>query len=110
MLLDDLVHVLLGDAAVPDALRVDDDGTPQRAVVQAARLVGADFAVQPARPQRVLELFQQRGTALRTAVPLGIPRLALVEADEDVLLEGRRHQDSPVASAARKAAASWMDW
>src|SRR5207244_3159624 len=109
MLLDDLVHVLLGDAAVPHALRVDHNGAPQRTVVQAPRLVGADFAVQPARPQRVLELLEQRRASFRSAVPLGMSRLALVEADEDVLLEGRRHQGSPVASAARKAAASWMD-
>src|SRR5262249_35408398 len=49
--LDDLVDVGDGDVAVPDAFRVDDHRAAERAVVEAAGLVGADLAVEAARPE-----------------------------------------------------------
>src|SRR5712691_6088357 len=55
VLLDDLVDVLQGNPAVPDALGVDDHRAAPLAVVQAACLVGADVRAQPARFQCGLE-------------------------------------------------------
>ena len=48
VLVQDLVDVLERDPAVPDALGVDDDGAAPRALVEAARLVRADDALEAA--------------------------------------------------------------
>src|SRR5260370_629493 len=96
---DVLVHVGFGDVDVPDALGIDDNAAASRAVVEAAGLVGADLLVEPARAQRFLELLQDPRRSLARAVALGIVGVALVEADEEVLLERRRHQASSSASA-----------
>src|SRR5205823_5095511 len=90
----DLVDVGLGDVAVPDALGIDHHAAAVLAVVQAPRLVGANLLVQPARPQRLLELLQQVRRTLAGAVAPRAVGGPLVETDEQVLLERRRHHSS----------------
>src|SRR5437868_13004887 len=106
VLLHDLLHVRLGDVAVPDGVRVDDHRAAVLAVVEATRLVRADLLIEPAGPQRRLELLQQLRRPLARAVTLLGLRRPLVEADEDVLAKRRRHQLSSSASARRNVVAS----
>src|SRR2546427_11275922 len=106
MLLDDLLHVRLGDVAVPDGVRVDDHRAAVLAVVEATRLVRADLLIEPAGSQRRLELLQQLRRALARAVTLLGLRRPLVEADEDVFAKRRRHQLSSSPSARRNEVAS----
>ena len=87
VLVDDRRDVGDLHAAVPALLGVDDDRRAARALVEAARGVRADAALEPALVQEPLELVLERLTALRGAVALGVPRLAPVRADEDVPVE-----------------------
>src|SRR5438445_11876052 len=73
MLLDDLLHVRLGDVAVPDGVRVDDHRAAALAVVDSTRLVRAELLIQPACSHRRLDLLQQ----LRLALALAVTFLAL---------------------------------
>src|SRR5204863_3059832 len=57
---DDLLHVLDGDAAVPHLLRIDHAGDAALALVEAAGGVGADPLLQPALVQFALEGFAHR--------------------------------------------------
>src|SRR2546427_8757657 len=106
MLLDDSLHVRLGDVAVADGFRVDDHRAAVLAVVEATRLVRADLLIEPAGSQRRLELLQQLRRALARAVTFLGLRRPLVEADEDVFAKRRRHQLSSSPSARRNEVAS----
>ena len=55
MAIDNLVDIGGGDPAVPDAVRIDHHRRAVLALVETARLVGADAAVQAVFGQRLLE-------------------------------------------------------
>ena len=84
---DDLVYVVEIDEAVPDGLGVDDDRRAVLALVEAAGLVGAngvfETGIFESFLEGVFELFAAAGTATRT----GGGVVALVGADEDVVVE-----------------------
>src|SRR4051812_43370482 len=85
--LDDLLHVLDGDAAVPDLLGVDHDGDAAGALVEAARGVGADALLEAALVQQLLEFVAHGVGAFFGAAALRVAGLAAVGADEDVTVE-----------------------
>src|SRR5712664_3151554 len=109
VLLDDLLHVLHGDPAVPDALRIDHHRAAALAIVQAPGLVGADLARKPPRLQRRLEGLVERFAPLLRAGAAGMAGAAIVEADEQVLAEGRRHLQSCSRAARNAPAGSGAD-
>src|SRR5688572_4611408 len=55
VLLDDLVDVAGGHVAVPHRVGIDDHGHALRALVEAARLVGAHDALESARVEGLSE-------------------------------------------------------
>src|SRR3954470_10214776 len=105
----DLVDIVGGDVPVPDRVRIDDHRAAMLAVVQAPGLVGADSIREPARLERRLELLVQLLAPLLRAGASWMAGPAVVQADEDVLREGRAHWGTPVpssfASVERKALA-----
>ena len=84
---DDLVYIFEGDEAVPDGLRVDDDRRAVLALVEAAGFVGTDGVLEAGVfegfLEGVFELFAAAGTATGT----GGGAVALVGADEDVVVK-----------------------
>ncbi len=86
---DDLVYVFDVDEAVPDGLGVDDDGGAVLALVEAAGFVGADGVLEAGVFDGVFEggfeLFAAAGAATGT----GGGAVALVGADEDVVVKLR---------------------
>ena len=89
VLVDDLDDVRLGDVAVPHLLRVDDDRDAVRALIEAARVVGADHLRQPARRELDLEPVADRLAAPALAAALGVVGGPLVDAHEHVALKAR---------------------
>src|SRR5688572_24761696 len=87
VLLDDLVDVRAVDVRVPDRVRVDHHARTFLAAVEATRLVDPDLAL-PGEPELldallgvIAQLRRALGGAART-----VARLALVAAEEDVLV------------------------
>jgi hypothetical protein len=101
VLCDDLRHVLEFDEAVPDSLGVDDDGWAVLALVEAAGLVGADGVLEAGVfegfLEGVFEFFASAGAATGT----GGGVVALVGADEDVVVK-LCHAGSPLRSFGAK--------
>jgi len=85
--LDNLVDVGLGDVAVPDCVRVDDDVRAVLALIEAARMIGADFAFEAALGEFLLEEFLQIGFRGGIAASTRMARRALVAADENMFFE-----------------------
>jgi hypothetical protein len=89
MLGDDLIHVLEFDEAVPDCLGIDDDYGAMLALVEAAGLVGANQVLKAGILYSVLEggfeLFAALGKATRARRVL----VALVGANEEMVLKFR---------------------
>ncbi len=85
--IDDFVHVVFGHMSIPDGVRVDDNIRAVLALVEAAGLVGADFAFQAAFSQLLFEELLQAGLGGGIAAPAWVPRRALITTDKDVLIE-----------------------
>lgn len=85
--LDDFLDVGFGDVSVPDGVGVDDDVGAVLALVEASRLIGADFAFQAALGQSLFEELLQFGFGGGIAASTGMTRGTLVSADEDVFIE-----------------------
>jgi len=84
---DDLLDVLEVDEAVPDGLRIDHDYGSVLALVEATGLVGADVVLKASFLDGILECRFKLFAALgQTAGPRGA-FVALVGADEDVVVK-----------------------
>jgi hypothetical protein len=94
VLVDDLLDVLEVDEAVPDSLGIDHDDGPVLTLVEAAGLVGADVMLEASLLDGILEgrfeLFASVGEAAGTRGAF----VALVDADEDMVVELRHWQDT----------------
>ena len=96
VLADDLGDVFDVHEAVPDGLGIDDDGGAMLALVEAAGLVGADLVLQAGLLDGVLEGGFELLAAPRAAAWTRGALVALVGADEDVVLE-LWQRDGPLA-------------
>ena len=85
--LNNLFDVGLGDVSVPNCVWINDDIRTVFALIEAARLIGADFTLQSALGQLLLKQFLQPGFRLRITASAGMARWTLVSADENVLFE-----------------------
>lgn len=95
---DNLVDVGLGDVPIPDRVRVDDDVGTVLALIEAAGLIGAYFALETALGELLFEEFLQLGFRQRIAASAGMARRALVSADENMFFE-LGHQTTAVVRA-----------
>jgi hypothetical protein len=91
VLLDDLVHILRFDSAIPDALGVDDDRDAEGARVQTSGRVGPDPTSKASPRQLRLERGMNLLRALESTATLRIILGASIDADENVAFIRRRH-------------------
>ena len=75
--------------SIPNPVGVYDKIGTVLALVETARLIGANFVLQATLGQFLLEHPLQFGLTVRIAAAAGTSRRALVAADEDVLFEFR---------------------
>ena len=87
---DDLGHVVDGNVAVPDGLRVNDDGGAVLALVEASGFVGADGTGEAGAFDGVLEGGVKLAFAIGGAGGSGAAGFTKVGADEDVAFEFRQ--------------------
>ena len=87
MALDDFVHVIETNALIPNAIRIDDDGRATLAGIEAAGFVGAHFSLQTAAVQLFLEFIGNGQRAFGRTTPPGVVRGALINANENVIIE-----------------------
>ena len=84
---DDLVYVLELDESIPDGLGVDDDYGAVLALIEAAGLIGSDGVLEACLLEGffegIFEFFATAGPATGT----GGGVIALVGADEDMVVE-----------------------
>jgi hypothetical protein len=85
--LDDLVDIVGGDAAVPDRVRINDDGGAVFALVETSGHVGAHALSESAESQFLFEEELQLGLACRITAAARVPGIALIAANEQVLLK-----------------------
>jgi hypothetical protein len=85
--LDDLVQVFVAYSSVPYRFRINDHIRSVLALVETARLVGANAALKSARGELGFERFLQLGLAGRVATSARRGSVAHVGADEDVALK-----------------------
>jgi hypothetical protein len=87
VLAHDFIHVFDSHKPIPDGLGIDHDGRPMLALIKTTSLVGADQMLESSLLYGVLEcgfdLFAALGKAARA--PRGL--IALVGADEQMVLE-----------------------
>lgn len=72
---------------VPHRFRVHDNGRAMLTLVEAAGLVGANFATDAGFGQHPLEFPLKIACSSRIATAAGVPCRALIAADEDVFGE-----------------------
>jgi len=89
MRFDDFLDVGGGYAAVPDGVGIHDKIRTVLALVEAAGLIRANFVLQAALGQLLLEDPLQFGLTLGIAAAAGTLGWTLVTADKDVLFEFR---------------------
>jgi hypothetical protein len=94
MLADDLRHIFQVDKAVPDSVGIDHDDRPVLTLVEAAKLVRPDFALQSGVLDGVLERALQLRAAFAGAAWPGGVFLPLVSTDEEVVLKLRQDGSS----------------
>ena len=99
-------HVGKLDAAIPDRLRINDDGGTQFALVETAGLVGPHARTELALLQFGLERAAQRFGTVGIAAAAGAARLAPVAADENMVREGGQRI---TLLAGRRCGASGID-
>jgi hypothetical protein len=84
---DDARHIFERDSAVPDPLRIDDDGRAMLALVKTAGVIGAGERAQPRFLQLNLEGVLERLMAIRiTATPF-MARLSHISAYKNVVMK-----------------------
>ena len=86
---DDFLDVFDVDEAVPDGLGVDHDDGTVLALIEAARLVGSDMVLETGVLDGVLEGGFEFFTAIRKAAWTRGAFIALVGANEDVVVKFR---------------------
>jgi hypothetical protein len=86
---DDFLYVADVNEAVPDSLGIDHDDRTVLTLVEATRLVGADVVLEASFPDRVLESGFEFPAAGWKAAGAGSTFVALIRADEDVMVEFR---------------------
>ena len=86
---DDFIHVFKLDEAVPDGLGIDHDDWAMLALIEAAGLVGADEMLEASVFDGILEGGFELLAAMGKAARAGRGLVALVGADEDVMLKFR---------------------
>ena len=59
--LDDFIHIRFGDVPIPDRVRIDHDVWSMLALIEAARLIGANLAFQAALRKLLFEHLLQLG-------------------------------------------------
>jgi len=104
--LDDFIHIGFADVPIPDCVRIDHDVWSVLALIEAARLIGANPAFQAALGKFLFEHLLQLGLGERIAASTWMAGWPLVTTDEDVSLKFR-HQATvitPVVSAADSSA------
>lgn len=84
---DDLVDIGGGDASVPDAIGIDDDGGSVLALIEASRHIGAHAFLETAQREFLLEEELELGLARGIAATARMSSLALIAANEEMLLE-----------------------
>jgi hypothetical protein len=95
MLVDDLRHISNVDKAIPDSVGIDHDDGPMLALVEAAKLVRPDLALQTGVLDGVLErALEFRAVFAGAAWPEGV-FFPLVGADEKVVLKLRQRGSFP---------------
>src|SRR5579883_2679998 len=83
--LDDLVDV--GDTAVPDLVRIDDNGGAVLALIEAPGHVGTHALLETTQGELLFEKELKLGLAGGIAATAGMARLAPIAADKQVLFE-----------------------
>ena len=86
---DDLIHIGLGDVAVPYRIGIDHEVGPMLALVETAGLVGSHSSLEPALRQFLLEQLLQLGLGGGIAASSRMAYWTLVSADEDMFVEFR---------------------
>jgi hypothetical protein len=94
VLFDNLVHIFQLDEAVPDRLGIDDDHGAMLALVEAAGLVGANQVLEAGILYSVLEGGFELFAALGKATRAGCVPVALVGANEEMVLKFRHRSPS----------------
>ena len=84
---DDVVHVRGGDVSVPDSIGIDDKIRAVLALIEAARLIGADLALQSSLCEFLLEELLQGCLGRGVTASPRMSRRTLITADENVFLE-----------------------
>ena len=59
--LDDFIHIGFADVPIPDCVRIDHDVWSMLALIEAARLIGANLALQAALRKLLFEQLLQLG-------------------------------------------------
>ena len=102
MRINDLVKVGGAHPAVPNGLGIYHDIGAVLALVEAAGLVGAKAALQPAGLESFLELLLQLTLSRRIATTAWTGSIALVGANEDMFFKFRHCQHYPRCMTARR--------
>jgi len=89
VLVHDLLHILHVNESVPDGIRVHHYNRSMLALVQTPQFIGPHLALQPCLLHRIFEGRFQLLAALPGAASTRGAFIALVGADEDVMLELR---------------------
>jgi hypothetical protein len=84
---NNLIHVGLGDVSIPDGIWIDHEIRSVLALIETARLVGADLALEATFRQFLLEEFLQHRLAGGIAASPRTSRRTPVAADENVFFE-----------------------
>ena len=85
--LDNLCHILLLYAAIPDLVRINHDVRSVLTLIQAAGLVGANACFKLACRNRLLEGSVQIGVAAGIATRPRTPRLTPIRTNKDMVFE-----------------------
>jgi hypothetical protein len=84
---DNFFNVRGGDAAVPDGIGIHHDRGPVFALIETARHIRAHSFLEPAESEFLLEEELKLGLARGIAAAARVSWLALIAADEKMLLE-----------------------
>ncbi len=89
VLVDDLIHIFELDKPIPDRLGIDDDNGAMLALVEAARLIGANEVLEACILNSVLEGRFELFAALGQAAWAGRVLVTLVGTNEEMVLKFR---------------------
>ncbi len=87
MRFDDLLHVALRHEAVPNGLGINDHRDPMFALIQAARDVDANAAMQTVATHPILQGLAHRFRSLGPTTAPRMPFRPLVRTNKNVMLE-----------------------